>query len=186
MPESLTEVLRRVSVLNRDDGRRFTVTDRLDAIAELLRESPYKRVEADALCHLYAQKPLDALPHFLVLVSAHVDVVPEITECFVEDAGGGLLRGTFDNAATDAAAVWLMCAQKLPEHVIFAFTGDEEENGAGAVTTARFLKAQGKKIRVAIVTDVTDRAFDEADFTVENDLWDDLLGKDVIRNEQYA
>ncbi len=48
----LTSVLKALSVLNRDNGRTFTVTDRLDAINSFLTDSPYTRVNEDGLFHM--------------------------------------------------------------------------------------------------------------------------------------
>ena len=167
--------------LNRDDGQRFTKTDRLDAIQRLLWDSQYRRVNPQGLFHLYAKRPLDRLEGPVILVSSHVDCESGITRCFCEDAGDGLLRGTFDNAATNAAVLSLMLEGALPDTVLVAFTGDEEEDSHGAIQTVRFLRSQRVKIDLAVVLDVTDMGWKEgAGFTVENNFWDDARGRRVI------
>ena len=45
--DQLMNVLQAVSVLNRDNGREFTNTARLDVIASLLQNSDFKRVETE-------------------------------------------------------------------------------------------------------------------------------------------
>lgn len=180
--DDMMRVLQCMMVPCRDNGSVFTVTDRLDAIAALLKDSEYIRVETDALCHLYARKPLEELPETLVVFSAHVDCESHLTRFFAEEADGDgeMLRGTFDNAATDAALVYHMMQFGFAEHIVFAFTGDEEENGRGAVTLARFLKKKGKRIQLAIVTDVTEEAFDDAYVTLENNFWEENDGKKLV------
>ena len=117
----------------------------------------------------------------VVLVSSHVDCERGITCCFWEDAGNGLLRDTFDNAATNAAVLSLMLGGTLPDSVIVAFTGDEEEDSRGIVETVKFLRSKAVGIDLAIVLDVTDMGWNEqADFTIENHFWDDACGRRVI------
>ena len=101
-------LLERVMRLCRDNGQRFTRTDRLDEIQRLLWDSQYRRVNPQGLFHLYAKRSIEEIEGPVVLVSSHVDCENGITRCFCEDAGNGLLRGTFDNAATNAAILSLM------------------------------------------------------------------------------
>lgn len=177
----LFAILVRVMRLCRDNGRKFTQTDRLDEIRRLLEGSRYRRVDPRGLFHLYSALPLERIAGPVVLVTSHVDCAAGISRCFCEDAGDGLLRGTFDNAATNAAAVSVMLNRPLPDNVLFAFTGDEEEDSLGIAEAVGFLRSEKIAIDLAVVLDVTDRGWDErAGFTVENNFWDDRIGKRVI------
>lgn len=181
MQTDIFSILGRVMRINRDDGRRFTRTDRLDEIQEILWNSQYRRVNPQGLFHLYAKHPLERVEGNVVLVSSHVDCERGITRCFCEDAGDGLLRGTFDNAATNATVLSLMVADELPDSAVVAFTGDEEEDSRGIVEAARCLRSRGVGIDLAIVLDVTDMGWNEhAGFTIENNFWDDDRGRRVI------
>ena len=177
----LMSILQALSVPNRDNGRAFTNTERLDAIAELLRDSPYKRVDADGLFHMYARVPIDAIDGPVVIVSTHVDCEYHITRCFAKQVDDDILLGTFDNSITNASAVYLMLVDILPDNVLFAFTGDEEEGSRGAKDVARFVKKNDLDVLNVYVLDVTEVGWKrEADFTVENDFWDEDFGKRVV------
>ncbi len=144
MSHDVLSILNRLMCLNRDNGQQFTQTDRLDEIQRLLWDSRYRRVNPQGLFHLYAKCPLDQIAGNVVLVSSHVDCESGISRCFCEDAGGGLLRGTFDNAATNAAVLSLMLDDTLSNAVLVAFTGDEEEESRGIVEAVRFLESKKK------------------------------------------
>ena len=146
----LLSLLSAVTVLNRDDGERFLVTDRLDAVSSLLAGSRFRRVEAPGLFHLYAERdPAMLTGRSVIVVSSHVDCEAGITGCFSREEGKDTLLGTYDNAITNAAIVWLMLSDRLRDDVIVAFTGDEEAGCAGTADLARFLRERqdfGKKI----------------------------------------
>ena len=181
METDVFDILGRIMRLNRDNGERFTRTDRLDEIQRLLWDSRYRRVNPQGLFHLYAKRPLDRIEGPVVLVSSHVDCEEGIHRCFCEDAGDGLLRGTFDNAATNAAVLSLMLEDALPDTVLVAFTGDEEDESNGIRQTVRFLRSKQVGIPLAVVLDVTDMGWNEgAGFTVENNFWEDAIGTRVI------
>ncbi|MCR4646554.1 MAG: M20/M25/M40 family metallo-hydrolase [Oscillospiraceae bacterium] len=184
----LTDILTRLSVLNRDNGKYFFRTDRLDAIAELLWNSSYRRVNADGLFALYAKKPLSQLMQAPVtVISTHVDCERGITACFSASVDETYMRGTYDNAVTNAAAVAAMLSEQLPDNVLIAFTGDEEEDCGGAKQLLAFLRRQNARIRAIAVLDVTDMAWNaKADLTVENDFFDDDLGETIIRTVQAS
>lgn len=174
------DILEYVMVPNRDDGSRFTQTDRIERIHELLWNSRYRRVNPDGLYLLYALKPLKQIERPVVL-STHIDCVPAMTRLFTEDRGDGFIRGTYDNAITNAAVLWLMLENRLPDNVLVAFTGDEEEDSRGAVQLVRDLSRVGKKPAVVAVLDVTDMGWEEAaDFTIENNFWTADQGRHVI------
>ncbi|MBR5900843.1 hypothetical protein IKZ40_00660 [bacterium] len=174
-------ILERVMLLCRDDGVRFTTTDRLDEIEKVLFGSAYQRVDREDLFRLYAKRPIEELKGPLLLVSSHVDCEANITKCFCEDIGGGLLKGTFDNAATNAAILSVMLDGDLPDNVVVSFTGDEERGSKGAEETVEYLRSKQLKIDLAVILDVTDMGWEEgADFTVENNFWRDDQGKRII------
>lgn len=115
------DVLKKVAKLNRDNGLRFTVTDREDAIHELLATTGYRLLNQDGLFHLYGLCPLHKLNSPVWVVVSHIDCVSDITECFVEELPNGLMRGTFDNMLTNAAVLTLMLRGELPKNVLVAF-----------------------------------------------------------------
>lgn len=45
----LFSVLKSLSVINRDNGKKFTCTDRLDTISSILWNSKYRRINSDGL-----------------------------------------------------------------------------------------------------------------------------------------
>ena len=179
---TLTETLSRLSVLNRDNGRSFTDTSRLDAISSSLKAAKYSRLNHGGLFHLYSLKPINEISRPVVIISSHVDCEAGITRCFTDFLPGGLMRGTFDNSITNASLLYLMLEGRLPDNVLAAFTGDEERNSRGAEDVIWFAGCSGLEIECVIVLDVTDRGWDEgADFTVENNFWSDSLGAKVIK-----
>ena len=177
MKQAFFEILSSLAVTNYDNGYEFTKTDRLDAIAQILSNTRYRKVNTNGLFHLYA---LDGMiPKKAVLISTHIDCVKDITKCFAEDYGIELLRGTFDNLITNAVSVSLMLETKLRENVLIAFTGDEEDDATGARDVTAFLRSKGCDFST-IVLDVTNMGYEDAHFTVENNFWEDELGKAII------
>lgn len=174
-------ILTKINVLNYDNGKKFTRTDRLDNICELLWNSSYRRINANGLFHLYSKVPLSELPDEIVVISSHVDCQRQITKCFSKDYNNDLIQGTFDNSLTNAMAVSLMLEDAFSTNVVAAFTGDEEEDSNGAADVAEFFRKLHKKIKV-IVLDVTDMGWREGcAFTIENNFWSDTTGKIVSR-----
>ena len=49
----LFDILSEISAINRDNGKKFTQTDRLDAITSSLWDSNYRRINSDGLFNLY-------------------------------------------------------------------------------------------------------------------------------------
>lgn len=166
-----------ISKVNYDDRTNFICRDRLDAIAEHLNGTNWKKVNENGLFDLYA---IDGkLPETAILISTHADCVEAITACFTKEEGDCWL-GTFDNLITNAMALILMLENRLHPNVVVAFTGDEERGSNGAAEVADYLRQKGCAI-TAIVLDVTPMGFDEgAHFSIENNFWDDALGKTVI------
>lgn len=95
------------------------------------------------------------------------------------------MLGTFDNSITNAAIVYLMLSGDLPRNVIVAFTGDEEENSRGALDVSRFIEDHNLDVLNIFVLDVTEEGWvTGADFTIENDFWDDDFGKKTVELAQ--
>ena len=179
--DSILSVLKRVSVLNRDNGLSFTNTNRLDVIAGMLSGSKYHRMEADGLFHMYGLKPVNEIKGPVLIVSSHVDCERHITRCFCEQSDPDILLGTFDNSITNAAILYLMLSGSLPDHVLIAFTGDEEETGKGCKDVIRFIKKNKLDVQNIFVLDVTEEGWNNnADFTIENDFWDEEFEKRIV------
>lgn len=175
------EILKKINVLNYDDGKSFTVTERLDVVCKLLSKSAYRLISCKGLYHLYAKKPLEELGEMLVVLSTHIDCQKNITKCFSEVLDNGLIRGTYDNSITNSAVVTLMLEDRLPDNVVVAFTGDEELKSRGAIALINHLREYHKQF-VTVVLDVTGMGWTEAaDFTVENDFWKEAFAKAVIK-----
>ncbi len=180
MPAYYSEILDTISCINRDNGRSFTCTDRLNAIQSLLWDSRYRRINPQGLYHLYAAKPLEEMNKPVILVTSHVDCEINISRCFNDITEDGYMIGTFDNSLTNAAILHIMLYSNIPDNVVIAFTGDEEGDGTGIKQAAKFLDNTAG-IEFAFVLDVTDMAWDEgADFTIENDFFDDDEGYKIV------
>ena len=99
------------------------------------------------------------------------------------------MRGTFDNSFGNAAVLWNMIQDRLPDNVVVAFTGDEESDSQGAVQAVVALGQMGCEVAAALVLDVTNEGWESgALFTIENDLGIDILtGYNIISSlEQYG
>lgn len=164
------ELLRRVQLPCYDDGKRFTETAKLDAIRMILSNNPYSAIRVeDDLFHLYSKQPFKLLdPAHVVVISTHADFVPNIRKPFAELKSDGVLLGTFDNSATNAAAVSLMLSDALPNNVIVAFTGNEESGMRGADALDKFLTSQFGCHPFYLTLDVTNIGFGEKQFSIEN------------------
>ena len=179
---TLIEILDCISVLNRDNGHIFTNTNRLEVIEECLWNSRYRRINPQGLFHLYSPLPVHKILEPVVIVSSHVDCEKDITRCFTKVLPDEMLCGTYDNAITNAAITHLMLNGNLPDNVLIAFTGDEEEDSHGANELIRYLRKKKILIKNAIVLDVTDMGWkDNAYFTVENNFWHDDFGRKIIK-----
>lgn len=180
----LFEILSAVTVDCKDDGKEFVVSDRIAVIERLLQGSAYKLVAREPLALLFAKRvPQEG--EKMLLVSSHIDCVYD--NCFCADEGD-CLRGTFDNSFTNAALLWNMLHDRLPDNVVVAFTGNEEGDSQGAVQTVVALGRMGCEVASALVLDVTNEGWESgASFTLENDLGIDILtGYNIISSlEKY-
>ena len=179
------DILAAVTVDCKDNGECFTVADRVAVIEQMLEQTDYKLIARQPLALLYSKRqPREG--DRVLLISSHIDCV--YSHCFCADEGG-CLRGTFDNSFTNAALLWNMVHDCLPDSVVVAFTGNEESDSQGAVQTVVALGQMGCEVAAALVLDVTNEGWESgALFTLENDLGIDILtGYNIISSlEQYG
>ena len=179
------DMLTTVTVDSKDNGERFTVTDRVAVIEQMLEQTDYKLIGRQPLALLYAKRQVREGDRVL-LISSHIDCVYD--NCFCADEGE-CMRGTFDNSFTNAALLWNMLHDRLPDNVVVAFTGNEESDSQGAVQAVVALGQMGCEVAAALVLDVTNEGWESsALFTLENDLGIDILtGYNIISSlEQYG
>jgi hypothetical protein len=160
-------VLNQVNVPSADDGERFVIRDRVEAIASLLSGSKYRAIKADGLSFIYAAEGFEHSKG-AILISCHADSLYK--HYWLRDAGEEL-AGTFDNSICVAILVDAMLRGALPDEAIVAFTGDEEDELNGAAETMEFIdRTPGLhgKVEFAVVLDITAEGFHSVDFTVEN------------------
>lgn len=177
-------LLKTVTVDCKDNGKEFLVTDRITAIERMLKDTPYTLVAREPLALLFSKhRPLSG--ENVLLISSHIDCV--YNNCFCYDSGE-CYQGTFDNSFGNAAVLWCMINDMLPDNVVVAFTGDEEKDSNGAVQTLLAIGRMGCTVSAAIVQDVTNGGWESgALFTLENDSGFDLLqAYNIISSlEQY-
>lgn len=170
------EILNKIALVQRDNGTNFTVNDKLNAIREILRSTGYNEVYAGNLTSVWSklsEEEIKALP-MPCLLTSHIDNVKSIKHPFVsieESEGGRIMRGTFDNMATNAALVDIMVNKNVPDNVFFCFDGDEETgNCKGLKEAVEWIKEHcDNEIGFAIATDVTSEGFDEKNhISIEN------------------
>ena len=179
------DILQTVTIDCKDNGERFTVTDRVAVIERMLENSDYKLIARRPLALLYAKRQLREGDRVL-LISSHIDCV--YGRCFCNDEDE-CMRGTFDNSFGNAAVLWNMVHDRLPDNVVVAFTGDEEHDSHGALQTVEALAGMGVEVSMVLVQDVTNVGWESgALFTIENDLGIDILtGYNIISSlEQYG
>lgn len=170
--EKFFELLKAVTVDCKDDGKRFVVDDRIQVIERLFQDTPYKLVAREPLALLFAKRVPQECEK-VVLISSHVDCV--YSGCFCND-DDDCWRGSFDNSFGNAAVLWCMHYDNLPDNTVVAFTGDEEKNSGGAVQALLALGKIGCNVSSAIVQDVTNVGWESgALFTIENDSGFDLM-----------
>ena len=178
------DILQAVTVDCKDNGESFTVTDRVAVIEHVIGKTDYRLIARQPLALMYAKRELRDGDRVL-LISSHIDCV--FSKCFCNDEGE-CLRGTFDNSFTNAALLWNMFNNTLPDNVVVAFTGDEERDSHGAVQAVVALGQSGCEVSAALVLDVTNEGWENgALFTLENDLGVDILtGYNIISSlEKY-
>ena len=150
-----------------DNGRDFTRTDRIQRIRDLLRSTPYTCLGEKPLAQVWQHPEFDpALA--LVLVSSHIDSLYTKYHASCDD---GILLGTLDNSVTNAVVLSLILENRLPQQVLVAFTGDEEDESRGADQVIDILQnAPPNPIHpeMVVVLDITEESYDSHSFTFEN------------------
>lgn len=189
--KELMELVNRMQTACRSNGKYFTQDARLRTIRELTASSSSYHLYKGNLCNVYTKVPVKQLHELdhITLISSHVDTVPNNLFSIVDEEQR-LMKGTYDNTITNAACVYLMLHGNLPEHIVFAFTGDEETGGCrGAKETMEFLKRFGVPAdRVSVLAlDVTYEGYKQrCAFSLEN-LYSDGSASPLIDylNEHY-
>lgn len=169
--EAVRQVLGRIALRCKDDGRAFTDDSRLRAMAECLAGSRWSVLSDGRLAKIWRHADFDPRKP-VVVVSSHVDMVAE--RCYAE-CDGEIWRGSFDNLVTNAVVLALMQRDELDPQVLVSFTGDEEEDGGGANETAdTLLNGLKLDVRFVIATDVTEEGYASGKaVTLENVLPED-------------
>jgi hypothetical protein len=189
----LTEVLKAITIDCKDNGRIFTNQSRIHYISDRLSVSKYslRKYPDDnsdnSLARIYEHNHFaqntERSDSDIVVISTHIDCVYQ--KLFVKDQGECFL-GTFDNSATNAAVLHLMCQGMFNENVAIAFTGDEEEEGEGAEEVAEYYAGNNHHVKSIIVCDLTNAKWRiEEDFTVEN-LYEADVSRDYYRRRQLS
>lgn len=183
--EVFCKLLESVTVDCKDDGERFVVADRMEVIERLLEGSAYKLISREPLALIYAKRELQSGDSVL-LYSSHTDCLH--SRCFCRDEGD-FLCGTFDNSFTNAALLWGMLYDLLPDGTVVAFTGNEETDSKGAAQVVLAMGRMQCSIRLAVTLDVTNVGWSEKSFfTIENDACIDMLAAHRIISslEEYC
>lgn len=176
------ELLKQIMLPNKDNGKKFTSTERIDKIYEFLKNTEYRQINENGLFFAFAKKPISQIEKPLV-ISTHIDTV--MNKFFTQEAENGMILGTYDNCVTNAAALYLMLNNRLNDNVIVAFTGDEEIDSHGAIDVSKFLIKNNKRPKLVIALDVTEDGWEkECDYTIENDFWSYNIGKKIIRGAE--
>ena len=169
---SFYKILETVTVDCKDDGERFVVTDRMQVIERLLEGSAYKLISREPLALIYAKREPQSGDR-VVLFSSHTDCLHSLSFCCDE---GDFLCGTFDNSFTNAALLWGMLNDLLPDGAVVAFTGNEEADSQGAAQVVLAMGRMQCGISLAVTLDVTNVGWCENSFfTIENDACIDML-----------
>ena len=155
-----------------DDGVSFIRRERLDYIAKALSGTRYRETVLP-VARIYRAEAFDGEKPFVVF-SSHVDELP--TKPWSDEVSvdkiGTCLKGTYDNAITNAVLLYLMVGGHLDAQAVVAFTGNEEgENGLYMEGAKQVLKELHPRpgTDFFVVLDVTaEGKLEKDDFTLEN------------------
>lgn len=183
----LIETLKGITIDCKDNGRIFTNQSRICYISDRLSASKYSRrkyfANNLALLYEYGHFAQNTGRSDIVIISTHIDCV--YRKLFVKDQEECFL-GTFDNSATNAAVLHLMCHGMFNENVVITFTGDEEEEGGGAEEIAKYYSGNNRHVKSIIVCDLTNVKWRTGEnFTVENVYEANVTG-DYYRGRQLS
>ena len=162
--EDIFEILKKTTVNCLSSSTKFTNTERIEAIAELLKEGPYKLIHDGKLAKIYSKKDCDKK---IKIISTHIDCV-KYKEFFARKIENDMYEGIFDNAMTNAIIVKAMRDDVLGSNVLVAFTGDEERNSRGVDEVVKFVKDEGYEVKLTIAADTTFENFMPESLTLEN------------------
>ena len=147
-------IAEKMCVTSHSDEEKFVTHDRLKNIEEELKDTAYKCVNTEegnnnVIFKMYAKKPIGEIEGRILLVSSHADCLQR-GKVFEKEMPGHPERmlGIFDNAITNAACVYLMKHCDIPENVVFAFTGDEENKQNGAKEVCKYLNKKFPPVRL--------------------------------------
>ncbi len=162
------EILQKCAVICRSDKTGFTDQTRLDAIREILKDSPYQETYTGH-ASMWTRAEIDPTKE-VILISSHADTVQAIKKPFSELSEDGYYKGTYDNIGTNAAAVIAMLEANLPGNVVFAFTSEEETGRFKGIKSAvATLEEIGVRNPICIALDVTYDGYDNGSlYTIEN------------------
>jgi len=164
-----------------DDGTKFVRTDRLDRIRSLLADSAYVLMGNSQLAYVFQHHRFQS-DRPAILVSNHIDSV--YSNHFATIANDEI-HGSLDNSACNAIIVELMLRGSLPEQVLVSFTGDEEDESAGADQTIELLadshEAVFWNLEMAITLDLTEEFYGLHHFTIENCFVESQHGDALLR-----
>lgn len=174
----LNQIIKRVTVDCKDNGRFFTDESRIHAIQDILSNTDYELLHNGRLCYIYGKSTIRNQP--VILISSHIDCVFNHLFCkHLQEQH--IWEGTFDNSITNACVLYDMLHGKFESNVVIAFTGDEEEDSGGVYEVIRVLHSWNVNVSLAIVLDVTEEGWKQQHhFTVENDLGVDILTGHLI------
>ncbi|MBL8007656.1 MAG: M28 family peptidase [Ignavibacteria bacterium] len=165
----LTGLLSKVNVSSADNGEFFTDLTRLNNINEILNNSSYCLLCDGSLSFIRKHQNFnDKNP--AVLISCHIDSIYEYH--FWEYYDNKTILGTLDNSITNSILISLMLKNVLHPNVLISFTGDEENDSAGASETVEYISGNQNLIWENLVSvislDVTGEGYDSYDFSIEN------------------
>lgn len=155
-----------------DDGVSFLERERLAYLSAVLSATTYRETLLP-LARVYRSETFDHEKPFVVITS-HVDELPTAPWSGEEEVkGAGLcLKGTYDNAITNAIVLQQMVSGRLHPQAVVAFTGNEEgENGHEMEGAKQVLKELRPRVGrdFFLVLDVTaEGKLEKDDFTLEN------------------
>lgn len=165
--DGLFQQVENLTIPSTDDGCRFVRCDRLDKIATVLEGSRYALLDDRPLAYVYRHLEYDPAKPTL-LVSNHID---SLYAHYFVNSSDDIIRGTMDNSACNAVAVYLMKQDLFPPQVLITFTGDEEYSSRGVNQTIEILRSHDsifRNLELVISLDLTEESYGCSHYTIEN------------------
>lgn len=178
----IDDILNTIKYPARSNKEGFYETKKLDVIEAYVEKIPnYSLLHKGKNSYIFGKKT-PGKDDDVILVSSHSDIVKQITQVSSEhDADNHFFKGTYDNLGTNAALIYLMITNNLPENIVFAFTADEETgrcNGAAEAIDV-INNWTGKDPHLCVALDVTDEGFNNKILSLEGLTLDDDQYKKV-------